>query len=124
MQDVDGLDGFLGRNQVVDGVAIRGAADTVEGEFARESSKLGLPSDADEGISGLCPPYSATSFNWCLLWCAMLWTSNCAPDQDQLPGCKGSCNTELELRTVNFCPGQVKGRSGTSCCTAVFNPLH
>ncbi|CAL8469948.1 g9490 [Coccomyxa elongata] len=51
-EDVDGLDGFLGRAEVLSEAANRGAADTVEGEFAQESSKLGLPSDADEGISG------------------------------------------------------------------------
>lgn len=55
MQDVDGLDGFLGKAEVLNEAANRGAVDAVEGEFARESSKLGLPSDADEGISGSCP---------------------------------------------------------------------
>ncbi|BDA43963.1 hypothetical protein COCOBI_05-1470 [Coccomyxa sp. Obi] len=51
-EDLDGLDGFLGRAEVMDEAANRGAADTVEGEFARESNKLGLPSDADEEAAG------------------------------------------------------------------------
>ena len=50
----DDLDAFLGDGRIVDEAAGSKALDVVEGEFHREADKLGLPSNADEGISGSC----------------------------------------------------------------------
>ena len=50
----DDLDAFLGDGRIVDEAAGSKALDVVEGEFQREADKLGLPSNADEEISGSC----------------------------------------------------------------------
>lgn len=64
----DDLDAFLGDGRIVDEAAGSKALDVVEGEFQREADKLGLPSNADEEISGSC----LVSLHFFLAYCCML----------------------------------------------------
>ena len=73
----DDLDAFLGDGRIVDEAAGSKALDVVEGEFQREADKLGLPSNADEEISGSCLAslhfFWRTAACWNPVICICMW---------------------------------------------------